>query len=96
MKRKTTQKKFTLLFVSSILNTSAENNNNNNNKVKRLTYKSKTTKTILAVDILGKPPENQVVSLINNHAFFNMVMKVNRKYRLLHVDRTMRINLKVA
>ncbi|MDN3620478.1 hypothetical protein QWY81_13505 [Polaribacter undariae] len=93
MKRKTTQKKFTLLFVSSILNTSAENNNN---KVKRLTYKSKTTKTILAVDILGKPPENQVVSLINNHAFFNMVMKVNRKYRLLHVDRTMRINLKVA
>ncbi|WP_165733993.1 hypothetical protein [Polaribacter sp. 20A6] len=93
MKRKTTQKKFTLLFVSSILNTSAENNNN---KVKRLTYKSKTTKTILAVDILGKPPENQVVSLINNHAFFNMVMKVNSKYRLLQVDKTKRRNLKVA
>ena len=92
MKRKTTQKWFTFLFVSSILNTSAENNN----KVKRLTNKSKATKTILAVDILGKPPESQVVPLMNNHAFFNMVMKVNRKYRLLQVDKTKRRNLKVA
>ena len=83
MKRKTTQKKFTLLFVSSILNTSAENNNN---KVKRLTYKSKTTKTILAVDILGKPPENQVVSLINNHAFFNMVKVPCSKYGLVKLN----------
>ena len=92
MKRKTTQKWFTFLFVSSILNTSAENNN----KVKRLTNKSKATKTILAVDILGKPPESQVVPLINNHTFFNMVMKVNSKYRLLQVDKTKRRNLKVA
>ena len=36
MKRKTTQKWFTLLFVLSILNTSAENNK----EVKRLTNKS--------------------------------------------------------
>ncbi|WP_166387309.1 MULTISPECIES: hypothetical protein [unclassified Polaribacter] len=65
MKRKTTQKWFTLLFVLSILNTFAENNK----QVKRLTNKSTTTKTTLTVDILGKPPENQVVSFINNHTF---------------------------
>ncbi|AUC22485.1 hypothetical protein BTO15_10470 [Polaribacter sejongensis] len=92
MKRKTTQKKFTLLFVSSILNTSAESNN----KVKRLTNKSKASKNIFAVDILGKPPESQVVPLINIHTSFNMVMKVNSKYRLMQVDKTMRRNLKVA
>lgn len=92
MKRKTTQKWFTLLFVLSILNTSAENNK----EVKRLTNKSTATKTILIVDTIGKPPENQVVTLMNNHTCFNMVIKVNSKYRLLQVDKTKRRNLKVA
>jgi hypothetical protein len=61
MKRKTTQKWFTLLFILSILNTSAENNK----EVKRLTNKSTATKTILIVDTIGKPPEGERNRIFN-------------------------------
>ena len=62
MKRKTTQKWFSLLFVLNIFT-------ENRKELKRLFNKSTTTKTTLIVDILGKPPENQLISFINNHTF---------------------------